>query len=247
MNRTATTIAGAVLALAAIAPAALAESSNDPRDSNTVLSIEGRTANMMLPMWVAVPKTGTTTVRDSAGAKVRITSRSVLAQALSGTREMKVPVRWTWYPAFRAPWITSIGGQGPKGLNGWNFRVNSLYLARAANRVNLSAGDRVTWYWGAEFATVLEIATPKTGIAPGAAVPAGQMTVTVNEVTSKNRRTPAVGATVTYGGSTATTDAAGTATLPTVAGTGVLRVTKAGRIAATKQVCTIGTSPDCPA
>ncbi|MBM3635305.1 MAG: hypothetical protein FJW99_08525 [Actinobacteria bacterium] len=65
-------------------------------------------------------------------------------------------------------------------------------------------GDRVTWYWGQEFATVLEIAAPVTGIVPGAVVEPGTFTVTIDEVTAKNKRSPSAGATVTYGTATAT-------------------------------------------
>ena len=238
------TAAGVALA-AAVAPAALGAASNDPKDANTVISIEGRTANMLLPSWVAVPKKGTRTVRDSAGTRVRISARSVLSQALLGTSENGIAVKWTWYEQFKAPWVTSIGGQGAKGAQGWNFRVNGVYQSRAANNVNLAVGDRVTWYWGSEFATVLVISAPAFGIAPGAVVGPGPFTVTVNEVTAKNARTPSAGATVTYGTATATTDASGSATLTPIAGTNVLRVTKANRIPATKQVCTLG-APECP-
>ena len=245
MKRIITTAAIGLAIGAALAPAAFGEASNSPHDANTVLSIEGRAANMLLPNWVAVPKKGTRTVRDSAGTKVKISARSVLSQALLGTSENKVSMKWTWYPEFRAPWITSIGGQGPKGAQGWNFRVNGVYQSRAANNVNLAVGDRVTWYWGKEFATVLEIADPVYGKAPGAVVGPGPFTVTVNEVTSKNVRTPSAGATVTYGTATGTTNAQGQAVFAPIAGISTLRVTKPGRIAATKPVCTLGAA-ECP-
>lgn len=246
MTRRLVLIAVTTVALGGAAvPAALADASNDPRDANTVISIEGPSANMLLPDWVAVRRTGTRTVRDSQGQRVRISARSVLSQALLSTSESKIAMKWSWYPEFSAPWITSIGRIGAKGAQGWNFRVNSVYQSRAANRVNLAVGDRVTWYWGKEFATVLEIADPVFGKAPGAVVGPGPFTVTVNEVTSKNLRTPSSAATVTYGATTATTNARGQAVLAPIAGINTLRVTKAGRIAATKPVCTLG-APECP-
>ena len=245
MKRIATLAVTGLAVGAALAPTAFGEASNSPNDANTVISIEGRSANMLVPDWVAVPKKGTRTVRDSAGTKVKISSRSVLSQALLGTSENKIAMKWTWYKEFSAPWITSIGGQGPKGAQGWNFRVNGVYQSRAANNVNLAVGDRVTWYWGKEFATVLVISEPSLGIAPGAVVGPGPFTVTVNEVTAKNVRTPSAGATVTYGTATATTDASGSATLTPLPGTNVLRVTKANRIPATKQLCTLGAA-ECP-
>lgn len=237
--------AGAAALVAALAPTALGQASNNPNDLNTVLSVEGRTGNMLLPAWVAVPRIGTRVVSDSSGQKVRISSRSVLAQAINGTSANKVSLKWEWYPSFGAPWITSIGGQGARGAQGWNFRVNGLYLARAANNVNLGRGDRVTWYWGREFATVLDIAAPVSGIAPGAAVNAGTFTATINEVTSRNVRRPSAGATVTYGTATGTTGADGTVAFTAQPGVNTLRATKATRIAATRQVCTIG-APQCP-
>jgi len=141
--------------------------------------------------------------------------------------------------------ITSIGGQGAKGADGWNFRVNSLYKAEAARGGDLKVGDRVPSYWGQEFATVLQIAAPATGTVPGAAVDPGIFTVTINEVTAKNKRSPSSGATVTYGTAPATTGANGQATFTAIAGTNALRVTEAARIAATTRVCTRG-GGDCP-
>ena len=237
--------AGAAATLAALAPAALGQASNDPAFNNTVLSVEGPQANVLPPAWVAVRKTGTRVVRDTSGTRVRISARSVLSQLVTGAPANQLPLRWTWYASFGAPYVSNINRIGPKGAKGWNYRVNSLYWPKGANNVNLGRGDRVTWYWGAEKDTVLEIASPSTDIAPGAAVRPGTFTVQVNEVTWKRVRTPSAGATVTYGAATATTAADGTATFTTAPGVGTLRATKASRIAATKRVCTIG-APECP-
>lgn len=237
---------GAALALGLAAPAAMGQASNDPAFSNTVLSVEGPTSNVLAPSWVAVRTSGLRTVRDGAGARVRISARSALSQAITGTRANSVGLAWTWYAGFGAPYVSRIGGVGPRGAKGWNFRVNSLYWSKGSNNVNLGTGDRVTWYWGAEKDTVLEIATPSTGIAPGAAVQPGTLSVQVNEVTWKRVRTPSAGATVTYGTATAVTDSGGLATFTAAPGVNVLRATKASRIAATRQVCTIG-APQCPA
>ncbi len=239
------TAGAAAAAVAAAAPAALGQASNSPAFSNTVISIEGPTANVLPPAWVAVRKTGTRVVRDSSRQRVRISARSVLSQLVTGAPANAIPVRWTWYPSFRAPYVSSIDRIAPRGARGWNYRVNSLYWAKSANNVNLGRGDRVTWYWGGEKDTVLEIAAPSTDIAPGAVVLPGTFTVQVNEVTWKRVRTPSAGATVTYGTTTATTGADGTARFATTPGVGTLRATKASRIAATKRVCTVG-APECP-
>ena len=246
MKRSLAAIAVTTIAIAgAAAPAGLGASSNDPADANTVISIEGKSASMLSPDWVAVRKTGTRSVRSSNGETITISARSVLSQLITANSEMKLRLKWDWFASFKAPFVSSIGGVGPKGSNGWNYRVNSLYSAKAANNVNLKVGDRVLWYWGAMTATVLEIAEPVTGIVPGAVVGPGAFTVTVNEVTWKNTRSPSQGATVTYGTATATTDANGKATFTPVAGLNTLRVTKAGRIAGTKPLCTLG-APECP-
>lgn len=231
----------------ALAPSALGQASNDPAFTNTVLSIEGKSTNLLPPMWVGVKKTGTRVVRDSAGQRVRISARSVLSQVLTGTTTAKMPLKWTWYPSFGAPFIASIAGEGPVGAQGWNFRVNGIYLARAANKVNLGHGDRVTWYWGKEFASVLEIASPGVNSIPGVVVGPGPFTVQINKVTSKNVRTPAAGVAVTYGAASATTGAAGTTTFTATSGIGTIRATGPGVIAATKQLCVEGTDPACPA
>jgi len=240
-------IAGAAIASVAIAlaPVALGQPSNDPAFANTVLSIEGKDANLLAPTWVGVKKTGTRVVRDSTGQKVRISARSVLSQALTGTTTAKVPLKWTWYPSFQAPYVQSIGGQKAVGLKGWNYRVNSLYFAKASNNVNLGFGDRVLWYWGGEKDTVLEIASPGVGSIPGVVVGPGAFTVQVNQVTWKRARTPAVGATVTFGPASATTGTDGTATFTATSGVATIRATRSGTIAATKQLCVEGTNPAC--
>ena len=238
-------IAGAAIACAAFAPVSLGQSSNDPAFANTVLSIEGKDANLLAPMWVGVRKTGTRGVRDSTGQKVRISARSVLSQAVSGTTTAKVPFKWTWYPSFQAPYVQSIGGQKAVGLKGWNYRVNSLYFAKAANNVNLGFGDRVLWYWGGEKDTVLEIAAPGVGSIPGVVVGPGPFTIQVNQVTWKRVRTPAAGATVTFGAASATAAADGTATFGATSGVATIRATRRGAIAATKQLCVEGTNPAC--
>ncbi len=237
--------AGTLAAIAAMAPAALGQASSDPRFNNTVMSVEGPTANVLPPAWVAVRTTGTRVVRDSSRTRVRISARSVLSQLATGSRANGIPVAWTWFADFGAPYVRTINRIAPRGAKGWNYRVNSLYWPKGSNLVNLGRGDRVTWYWGAEKDTVLEIASPATDIAPGAVVLPGTFTVQVNEVTWKRVRTASAGATVTYGAATATTGADGTATFTATPGIATLRATKASRIAATKRVCTVG-APECP-
>ncbi len=240
-------IAGVAVASVALAPTALGQASNDPAFANTVLSVEGKSGNLLSPMWVGVKKTGTRVVRDSTGQKVRISARSVLSQAVGGTTTAKVPFKWTWYPSLQAPYVQSIGGEKAAGLKGWNYRVNSLYFAKAANNVNLGFGDRVVWYWGGEKDTVLEIAAPGVGSIPGVVVGPGLFTVQVNQVTWKRVRTPAAGATVTFGGTSAITGADGVARFTAVSGTGTIRATGTGVIAATKALCVLGTTAACPA
>lgn len=232
----------------ALAPMALGAPSNKTTDANTVVSVEGPTSNVLLPMWQWVPKAfGTTTVVDSTGQKVKISQKSVAAQSLAAFKEAGVKVNWTYFPAFKAPYIASIGGIPGKGANGWYFRVNGVAIPKAAGVVNLSVGDRVVWAWGQEKQSALDIINPQFGIAPGAPVAPGQFAATIQQVTTKGVRSAAAGATVTYGTATGTTDATGTVVFDTQAGVQVLRATKAGMVAATKQICTQGTSPECPA
>ena len=232
---------------AGIAPIASASPSNSPDDNNTVVSVEGPSGNVLLPMWQWVPKAfGNITVRDSGGQKVKISQKSVAAQSLMAFKEAGVGVNWTYYPAFRAPYIASIAGIPGKGANGWYFRVNGIAIPKAAGIVNLSSGDRVVWAWGQEKQSALAIVNPRDDIAPGATVRPGQFEATIQQVTTKGVRTPAAGATVTYGSATATTDAMGNAVFNAQTGIQVLRATKAGMVAATKRVCTVGTAPECP-
>ena len=236
-RRRATAVAAVALVAGAIAltPIALGEPSNKPEDANTVVSVEGPQGNVLMPMWQWVPKAfGTKTVTDSTGQKVKISQKSVAAQSLTAFKEAGVAVNWTYYPAFHAPYIASIGGIKGKGANGWYFRVNGIAIPKAAGVVNLSVGDRVVWAWGQEKQSALDIVTPRTGIAPGSVVYPGQFLVTVQQVSTKGVRTPASGAKVTYGAQTAVTDAAGLAVLTTESGSKPLRATKPGMVASTK-------------
>jgi hypothetical protein len=242
---TAVTLGAGALVLS---PIAVGLPSNNPADANTVVSVEGPAGNVLMPMWQSVPKAfGTITVVDSTRQTVKVSQKSVAAQSLEAFHEAGVKVNWTYYPAFHAPYIASIAGIPGKGANGWYFRVNGIAIPKAAGVVNLGVGDRVVWAWGQEKQSALDIVNPSTGIAPGAQVAPGQFAATIQQVTTKGTRSAAAGATVTYGTATGTTDATGTVVFDTQAGVQVLRATKAGMVAATKHVCTQGTSPECPA
>lgn len=240
-TRTRVMTIGVATAILALPPVAM----SDMRTNATVISIEGKTASMLAPTAVAMPQRApgtpvpTTTVRDSTRARnsVTISSLSVLNQLLTAGPTTGTRVVWRWYASFNAPYVISLGRVGPKGADGWNYRVNSLYWAKGANMVNVGNADRVTWYWGAWNAAVLEIAEPATGSSPGATVGSGPMRIVVNQVNWKRTRVPAAGATVTYAGQTATTDASGAATFTAVPGRNVIRATKSRVIAATLEAC----------
>ncbi len=232
---------GVTAAILALPSAAVSE----PVKNATVISIEGKAGNMLAPTAVAMPQrtpgmpVPTTTVRDSTRARnaAKISSLSVLNQLLTAGPATDTRVVWRWYASFNAPYVIALDRVGPKGADGWNYRVNSLYWGKGANMVNLGNGDRVTWYWGAWNAAVLEIAEPTTGSSPTATVGSGSMRVVINQVNWKRTRVPAAGATVTYAGQTATTDASGAASFTAVPGRNVIRATKSRVIAATLEAC----------
>ncbi|MSO44684.1 MAG: DUF4430 domain-containing protein [Thermoleophilia bacterium] len=238
----AVTVVGAL----ALAPIAFSAVSPGPTDISTVISVEGPTRNMVMPMAATVPTAaGIATVTDSTGQRVRMSRRSVGVLSLSTLKTAGVKVKWVYYPAFQAPYIETIGGVAPKGLKGWSFRVNGIAFNRSSNMVNLGRGDRVVWAWGTGKEPALTITQPATGSAPGATVSGVSVTAVITQVTTTGVRSPASGATVTYGGATVTTGADGTATFTTVSGVNVLRAIKAGRVPSIMSICTIGTSPEC--
>jgi hypothetical protein len=91
----------------------------------------------------------------------------------------------------------------------------------------------------------MDFGIPGVGSIPGVVTGPGAFTVQVNQVTWKRVRTPAVGATVTFGAASATTAADGTATFGATSGVATIRATRRGAIAATKQLCVEGTNPVC--
>jgi hypothetical protein len=123
--------------------------------------------------------------------------------------------------------VTSIGGDRNAGRDGWVYKVGER--AGTTDAAGLSgpfgdgrrvrAGQRVLWFWCVMGATscqrTLGVTIPTSPVAPGAPV-----MVTVTGFDDQGRGVAAAGATVTLGGSRASTDAGGRARLAAPAALG---------------------------
>jgi hypothetical protein len=117
--------------------------------------------------------------------------------------------------------VTAIGGDRNAGRDGWVYKVGERAGSTDAAGLSgafgdgrrLRAGQRVLWFWcvmGANSCQrTLGLTAPASPVAPGA-----RFTVTVSGYDDQGRGVAAAGATVMLGGSSASADSAGRASLP---------------------------------
>lgn len=238
-------IVGAAIASAIIAPTALA--------TQVGIRIEGPTVNVLPTTAVDVPGAALKAFTYAPKKSVKAPGDSVFAVLIQATAAAKVPVKWTYYPSFKAVYVSSIGKIGPKGTKGWNFRLNGVASMSGANALRMPAGAVALWYWGTGKESALRITNPADGTEAWSASPigipaAGQpLVIKVSSVSTKGTATPAVGASITYGTATATTGADGTATVTTGAPGTPIGATKAGAIRGWSMTCPVAGVNPCPA
>ena len=100
-----------------------------------------------------------------------------------------------------------IGPDENAGVVGWQYRVNHAAPAVGADQRALGQGDSVLWYYGApDGARGLDVPLGRPGGGRR------QLQRRRHELQGRRRGPAGAGTTVTYGGATATADAAGRAT-----------------------------------
>ncbi len=134
--------------------------------------------------------------------------------------------------------VYSLDGETNHGQNGWEYKVGNLSGSTGAGDPSgpqgdgrlLRSGQRVLWFWCGAFAggcqRTLEVSA-SSSVARG-----GRLTVSVTGYDNEGRGKPMSGARVRVAGSSATTGAAGRATLraPSAAGRYALSASRAGSV-----------------
>jgi len=226
-------LAAACAAGLAAAPAAL------PID--TVIRVEGSTANLVPESAIPVEGAGTATVFDSQFAPVEVSRASAFWQLYRATSATGLGLGFTYFPAFDAVLVEKIGTDQNAGSAGWQYRVGHAAPAVGASSFALKQGDSVLWYYGAaDGARELDVTPSSDRVSTGAS-----FTVTVTSYGADGAAEPGAGAAVRYGTAAATADAAGRATFVAQgAGTQTVSATRAGDIrSAARSVCSFGADP----
>jgi Domain of unknown function (DUF4430) len=227
------TLAAACAAGLAAAPAAAA--------LDTTIRVEGASANLIPESAIPIEGSGTATVFDRNVAPVDVSRASAFWQLYRATSSTGLGLGFEHFPAFSAVLVQRIGPDENAGVVGWQYRVNHAAPAVGADQRALGQGDTVLWYYGAsDGARELDVAPSSDRVAAG-----GTFSVAVTSYGADGAAQPGAGATVTYGGASATADAAGRATfVAQAAGTRTVSATRAGDIrSAARQVCSYAGDP----
>ena len=138
--------------------------------------------------------------------------------------------------------VCGIGGFQAQGSAFWYLKHNHAGALVGGDQLRLSKGDEVLWYLAPGFPPPRELSLE----APARVKPGDSVSVQVFQHADDGTRTPAAGATVTGGGSPATTDAQGTAAVSVGSGDARLRATRGTDIPSNEvRVCVSDTSSEC--
>lgn len=227
---------GVVLALGAAGIASAAP-------ITTTLRIEGPTETVLPATSVTLDGAAPTmTVRDTTDTDTTdVPGASALAQLAATTSSAGLALGFQNF-AF-GPQILRIGPAVAPGATPpfWRYKVNGKTADVGAHQQILRAGDSVTWALVSDFdARELDVAVSSDKVALG-----GAFTVTVRSVDNAGAATPSAGATVTYGGQSATATVDGTVTFATTAaGVQLVQATRAGEVRSpSRAVCAYGADP----
>jgi hypothetical protein len=226
-------LAAACAAGLVAAPAAL------PLD--TVIRVEGSSANLIPESAIPIEGVGAATVFDSQGQSVQVSRASAFWQLYRATASTGLGLSFTYFPAFSSTLVDKVGADANAGTAGWQFRVNHVGAVAGADATALTQGDAVLWYFGAaDGARELDV-TPSAD-----RVPAGtSFTVRVTSYGADGASAPGTGAAVRYGQAAATAGPDGTVSfIAQGAGTAAVSATRAGDIrSAARGVCAFGADP----
>jgi hypothetical protein len=230
-----------VTLLAAACAAGLAAAPPLAGALDTTIRVEGSGANLIPESAIPIEGAGTATIFDRNFAPVEVSRGSALWQLYRATSSTGLGLGLEHFPAFGATLVQRIGPDENAGTVGWQYRVNHAGPPVGADARTLAEGDSVLWYYGAaDGARELDVAPSSDRVRAGQA-----FTVAVTSYGAAGDAAPAAGATVTYGGASATADGAGRATLVAQGeGTRAVTATRAGDIrSAARAVCSFAADP----
>lgn len=208
---------------------------------DTTIRVEGSTATLIPESAIPIEGTGTATVFDKNFASVDVSRSSAFWQVYRATQSTGLGLTFEYFPAFTASQIQRIGPDAGAGSVGWQFRVNHVSSQVGADATTLPQGASVLWYYGGlDAVRELDVAPSSDRVSKGTA-----FTVAVTSYSEAGEAQPGAGATVRYGQSTATADAAGAVTFIAQGnGTQPVSATRAGDIrSAARNVCSFDVDP----
>ena len=208
---------------------------------DTVIRVEGASANLIPESAIPIEGTGTATVFDTSFASVDVSRASAFWQIYRATSSTGLGLGFEFFPSFNAILVQKIGTDANAGSAGWQYRVNHVAPAVGASDLALAQGDRVLWYYGgADGARELDVAASSDRVEAGAG-----FTVTVTSYDAAGAASPAAGAAVRYGSAQATANAAGQAGFVAQGtGTQTVTATRAGDIRSpARAVCSFSGDP----
>jgi len=226
-------LAAACAAGLVAAPAAL------PLD--TVIRVEGSSANLIPESAIPIEGDGAATVFDSQFQSVDVSRASAFWQLYRATAATGLGLSFTYFPAFTSVLVDKVGVDANAGTAGWQFRVNHVGASVGADATPLKQGDSVLWYYGAaDGARELDVTPSADRVGSGTS-----FTVKVTSYGADGAAAPGTGAVVRYGQATATAGADGQVSfIAQGAGTQTVSATRAGDIrSAARGVCAFAGDP----
>ena len=125
-------LAAACAAGLVAAPAAL------PLD--TVIRVEGSSANLVPESAIPIEGDGTATVFDSGFRSVDVSRASAFWQLYRATSSTGLGLSFTYFPDFGSVLVDKVGADANAGTAGWQFRVNHVGPERRRGRHGPEAG-----------------------------------------------------------------------------------------------------------
>lgn len=208
---------------------------------DTVIRVEGASANLIPESAIPIEGAGTAQVFDTAFAPVDVSRASAFWQLYRATASTGLGLGFQYFPSFDAVLVQKIGPDANAGTAGWQYRVDHVAPAVGANARALAGGEHVLWYYGAaDGARELDVTPSADRVAAGSG-----FTVTVTSYDADGSSAPAAGAAVRYGSAQATADSAGRAAfLAQGAGTQAVSATRAGDVRSpARAVCSFAGDP----
>ena len=206
-------LAGALVSLLAVACAALAPSAQAGTPAAVTVRVLGPAPNYeTLTALTVVTTTSAPVTRDGG---------SCSGTSAAGALELATKGNWEgiWSSKYSDYELISIDGksfpfeEGSPANYYWSFWSNNVYEEEGICEAELEAGDQVLFFPSCYGASCPEAPELLSIEAPATAEVGKPVTVTVNRYNAKGERSPAAGATVSGGGTSAEANSEGHATL----------------------------------